>query len=259
MTTPPIGLTYLGHSTVLLEMAGLRLLTDPILRRRVGPLVRAEPPIAPEHWRDIDAVLISHAHWDHLDHASLRLVGPDVPLLVPAGMGPRLRGSGFRRVEELAPGDATRLGPLTIEATFAAHRGFAPPIGPTDLAIGFLVLGAGRVYFPGDTALFEAMTDLARDLDLALMPVWGWGPRAQASEHLDPRGAAEALRLLQPRVAVPIHWGTLHPLGLRWLRPSTRIDPPHAFARHAADLAPGTTVHVVPVGGRLEVEPAESG
>jgi len=249
----PVGLTYLGHSTVLLEMAGLRVLTDPILRARVGPLVRTEAPIAPEHWQSIDAVLISHSHWDHLDHGSLRLVGTGVPMLVPTGMGPRLRSRGFRRVEELSPGDTTRLGPLDIEATHAAHRGFPRPIGPTDLAIGFLLMAGSTVYFPGDTALFEGMTELDRDLDLALMPVWGWGPRAQSHEHLDPLGAARALQLLRPRVAIPIHWGTLHPVGFRWLKPSTRVDPPHTFARLAADLAPQTTVHVVPVGGRIDL------
>jgi L-ascorbate metabolism protein UlaG (beta-lactamase superfamily) len=244
-------ITYLGHSTVLLEMAGLRLLTDPILRRRVGPLVRTEAPIEPAHWQDIDAVLISHSHWDHLDYGSLRLVGTGVPMLMPTGMGARFRSRGFRQVIELAPGETTRLGPATIEATEAAHRGFAPPIGPTDLAIGYLIQAGATVYFPGDTALFEGMTGLARGLDLALMPVWGWGPRAQAHEHLDPLGAAQALRLLQPRIAVPIHWGTLHPVGFKWLKPSTRVDPPHTFARLAAELAPETAVHVVPVGGRF--------
>lgn len=251
-------LTYLGHSTVMLEMSGLRVLTDPILRHRVGPLVRAEAPIAPEHYGDIDVVLISHSHWDHLDYGSLRLVGHDVPMVVPTGMGPRLRSRGFRTVVELKPGQTTQIGALELQATEAAHRGFAPPIGPTDLAIGFLLRDGATVYFPGDTALFEGMADLAARIDLALMPVWGWGPRAQAHEHLDPLGAARALQLLRPTVAVPIHWGTLHPVGLKWLKPSTRVDPPHTFARLAAELAPETRVHVLPVGGRVSVAPEPS-
>lgn len=248
-------LTYLGHSTVLLELGGLRVLTDPILRHRVGPLVRAEAPIAPEHIRGIDVVLISHSHWDHLDYGSLRLVGKDVPMVVPTGMGLRLRDRGFRHVEELSPGGSTRFGEVRIDATEAAHRGFAPPIGPTDLAIGFLLHADGTVYFPGDTALFDGMAGLAEHIDLALMPVWGWGPRAQAHEHLDPLGAAQALQLLRPDVAVPIHWGTLHPVGMKWLKPSTRVDPPHTFAKLAAELAPATRVHVLPVGGRVSVVP----
>lgn len=248
-----VDMTYLGHSTVLLEMAGLRLLTDPILRARVGPLVRTEAPIAPEHWQSIDAVLVSHSHWDHLDYGSLRMVGMGVPIFVPTGMGARFRSRGFRHVEELSPGDAIRFGPIHIRATDAAHRGFPRPIGPTDLAIGFLLSAATTVYFPGDTALFDSMAELAQGLDLALMPVWGWGPRAQSHEHLDPMGAARALQLLRPRVAIPIHWGTLHPLGFRWLKPSTRVDPPHTFARLATEMAPSTTVHVLPVGGRIRL------
>jgi L-ascorbate metabolism protein UlaG (beta-lactamase superfamily) len=251
-----VALTYLGHSTVLLEIAGLRVLTDPILRSRVGPLVRAERPIDPAHWHAIDLVLVSHSHWDHLDHASLRLVGLGVPVVVPTGMARRLLARGFRHVVELEPGMETRFGPLRIVATEARHRGFAPPIGPTELSIGFLLDAGARIYFPGDTALFEGMEALAEGLDLALMPVWGWGPRARADEHLDPLGAARALALLRPRIAVPIHWGTLHPLGFRWLRPSTRVDPPHAFARLAAEAAPATEVRILAVGGRLTLDPS---
>jgi L-ascorbate metabolism protein UlaG (beta-lactamase superfamily) len=246
-------ITYLGHSTVLIAMDGRRILTDPILRQRVGPLVRAGGPVAPRHWTGIDAVLISHSHWDHLDPGSLRLVGVDVPLVVPMGMAGRLRSRGFRRIVELVPGERTSVAGVELEATSADHRGFSPPIGATGLALGFLISGDQRIYFPGDTALFAGMERLARGLDLALMPVWGWGPTVRGSEHLDPMGAARALQLLRPRVAVPIHWGTLHPVGLRWLRPSTRVDPPHAFARLAARLAPATTVEVLPVGASLEL------
>ena len=253
MDTRPVEMTYLGHSTVLLEMAGLRLLTDPILRARVGPLVRTEAPIAPEHWQSIDAVLISHSHWDHLDHGSLRLVGTGVPLLVPTGMGARFRSRGFRQVEELSPGDTSRLGPLHIEATEAAHRGFPRPIAPTDLAIGFLLRSAGTtVYFPGDTALFEGMTELARGLDLALMPVWGWGPRARSHEHLDPLGAARALQLLRPRVAIPIHWGTLYPLAVHRLSSDFLFNPPHLFEQFALRLAPQVGVHILQPGETYE-------
>ena len=114
--------------------------------------------------------------------------GPGVPMVVPTGMGARLRRRGFRQVDELRPARRPPGRRLRIEATEAAHRGFAPPIGPTDLAIGFLLEAAGTVYFPGDTALFDGMAELARDLDLALMPVWGWGPRAQAQRAPRPAG-----------------------------------------------------------------------
>ena len=254
--THPLSLSmaYLGHSTVLIDIGGVRVLTDPILRRRVGPLVRAGTPVDPASWSQVDLVLISHSHWDHLDYGSLRLLGPDVPLVVPRGMAARLRARGFREVVEVVPGDDVRIAGLAIEATRALHRGFGPPIGPTELCVGYLMSGTRSVYFAGDTALFEGMAALDRGIELALIPVWGWGPRARAPEHLDPLGAAQAVRLVRPRVAVPIHWGTLHPIGLRRMRPQTRVDPPHEFARLAAEMAPDTVVRVVPIGGSLSLD-----
>ncbi len=245
---------YLGHSTVVLDLDGVRVLTDPILRPRVGPLVRAVEPLLPEAWAGVDLVVLSHSHWDHLDLGSLRLVGHEVPLVVPQGMGARLRARGFQHVTEVVPGDTLRVHGLRVTTTPALHRGFGPPIGPTDLAVGFVIEGSRSIYFAGDTALFEGMRDLDRGLDLALIPVWGWGPRAQAPEHLDPMSAARAVSLIRPRVAVPIHWGTLHPLGMRWLRPETRTDPPTAFARFCVEIAPQTEVQVLPIGGDLVID-----
>lgn len=261
LDTHPLSLSmaYLGHSTVLIDIGGVRVLTDPILRRRVGPLVRAGAPVDPASWSRVDTVLISHSHWDHLDYGSLRLLGHDVPIVVPRGMAARLRARGFREVVEVVPGDDIRIAGLTIEATRALHRGFGPPIGPTELCVGYLVQGTRSVYFAGDTALFEGMAAFDRGVELALIPVWGWGPRARAPEHLDPLGAAHAVRLVRPRIAVPIHWGTLHPIGLRRVRPQTRIDPPHEFARLAAEMAPDTIVRVVPIGGSLSLDGELSG
>lgn len=249
-----LSMTYLGHSTVRVDIGGIRVLTDPILRHRVGPLVRAAAPIDPRAWADIDVVLISHSHWDHLDYGSLQLLGYGRPIVVPRGMAGRLTERGFREVIEVVPGDDIRVAGLTIEVIRALHRGFGPPIGPTALCVGYLLQGARQVYFAGDTALFEGMAALDRGIDLALIPVWGWGPRAEAPKHLDPATAALALTLVRPRVAVPIHWGTLHPAGLRRMRPHTRAEPPLEFARLAATIAPQTVVRVVPIGGDLSLD-----
>jgi len=249
----PLVVSYLGHSTVVIELDGVRVLTDPILRRRVGPLVRAAPPLLADAWSDIDLVLLSHSHWDHLDLGSLRLLGGDVPLVVPLGLGARLRARGFREVHEVAPGDVIELAGLTIETVPALHRGFGPPIGPTDLAVGYLVIGSRSVYFAGDTALFAGMSELDRGLDMALIPVWGWGPRARAVDHLDPLGAARAIEIIRPHLAIPIHWGTLHPIGMHWLRPDTRVEPPEAFARHAARIVPTTDVALMGIGDDITV------
>ena len=101
-------IVFLGHATVLIELDGVRLLTDPLLRDRVAHLRRQVPPLDPAVYAGIDAVLISHLHHDHLDLASLRLLGLEIPLLVPAGAGELLRRHGFSDVTELSVGESAR-------------------------------------------------------------------------------------------------------------------------------------------------------
>jgi L-ascorbate metabolism protein UlaG (beta-lactamase superfamily) len=248
----PARLTFVGHSTVLIELDGVRVLTDPLLRTRVGPLRRAGPRPPETASRDIDAVLISHSHWDHLDPRSLRRLDTATTLFVPAGAAEALRRHGFGSVVELSPGETGMVGPLGVAATQARHRGFGPPLGPTAHAIGFVIQGSRRIYFAGDTGLFPAMAELGGTLDVALLPVWGWGPTVRGS-HLDPDSAAEALRLLRPRVAVPIHWGTYHPIGAGRLRTGTRSGAPHRFAASAARLAPAVDVRILQPDETLEL------
>ena len=252
----PARVTFLGHSTLIVDMDGVRILTDPILRPRVGPLVRLPTPIDETTWAGPDAVVISHSHWDHLDYGSLKLIGLNTTMIVPTGLGQALRSRGFRHIVEVVPGDDFEVGGVRIEATHAEHQGFGPPVGSSDRALGFIIDGSQRIYFAGDTAFFEGMSALDIGLDLALMPVWGWGPTAKPDEHLDPLGAARAVALIKPRMTVPIHWGTLHPVGFRWLRPTTRIDPPHQFAQLVRRYAPGTVARVLPVGGVLDLAEA---
>lgn len=245
--TPAHRLTYVGHATTLIEMDGVRLLTDPVLRRRVGHLRRHTHPVETPIRPSVDAVLISHLHWDHFDPPSLRLLGRSVRLIVPAGAGDLLHRWGFRRVEEIRAGEVVTVGSLAVEATPANHSGFRPPFGPNADCVGFMVRGSRRIYFAGDTDLFPEMASLAENLDTALLPVWGWGPTL-GSGHLDPRRAAEALRLLRPRRAIPIHWGTFRPIGMGWSRMRFLTHPPQAFARHAAEMAPEVEVRVVAPG-----------
>jgi len=137
---------------------------------------------------------------------------------------------------------------VRVTATVAEHPARRGPRSPWVPSLGFLLEAERRVYFAGDTDVLESMGDL-RPLDVALLPVWGWGPKVGAG-HLNPRTAAEALRLLQPRVAVPIHWGTFLPIGRRGHRLQ---DPPHEFARHAAELAPAVEVRILAPGEALDL------
>jgi len=97
------------------------------------------------------------------------------------------------------------------------------------------------------------MATLGR-LDVALLPVWGWGPTLGMG-HLDPERAALAASLLQPRLCLPIHWGTFYPYGMGRVRPHLLTEPPHAFARHAATIAPEVAVRILPVGGSMALPP----
>jgi L-ascorbate metabolism protein UlaG (beta-lactamase superfamily) len=240
-------LTYVGHATTLIEVDGVTLLTDPVLRDRIGHIPRIAAPVAAGPRPD--AILISHAHRDHLDLPSLRRLGSTVPVFAPPAVAEILRRQG-RPVTELVPGRRARVGALEIAAVEAAHDGRRIPVGHARQAIGFLIDGTVRVYFAGDTDLFGAMDELG-GLDVALIPVWGWGP-SLGEGHLDPPTAARAAALLRPRVAVPIHWGTYRRIGVRGDAEALQA-PADDFVRFARELAPATDVRIVPVGGTLEL------
>jgi L-ascorbate metabolism protein UlaG (beta-lactamase superfamily) len=239
---------FVGHSTLVIELDGIRLLTDPVTRARIGPLRRVEPVPGRGRLHGIDAVLISHLHWDHLDVPSLRELGRDVPLLVPAGAGAWARAAGFGDVRELAAGETADIGGVSIRAVPAVHSGFRPPLGPTAPPLGFVVRGSRTVYFAGDTDLFDGMATLGEPIDLALIPVWGWGPTLGRGLHLDPLKAAQSLRLIRPRAAMPIHWGTYWPHALGRVFPERLVEPPAAFVEYAAELAPDVQTVPTAVG-----------
>ena len=248
-------LAFLGHSTVLIELEGVRILTDPVLFDRVTVLRRIVTPVDPAMYAAVDAVVLSHLHLDHFDLASLRLLGPGTDLVVPSGAGTVLRRAGFERVTELRPGESTAVGGVTITATRAIHSGYRPPFGPRATAVGYVLEGTdSRVYFAGDTDLFPEMAELGPELDVALIPVWGWGPTLGPG-HLDPVRAAAAVRLLRPRFAVPIHWGTFWPYGFGRIRPGLLTRPPVDFAARASDADPRVTVLVTPPGEAIQLAP----
>ncbi len=251
---PGARITYIGHATVLIEIGGMRILTDPILRNRITFLRRRKyGKLTPDLYSDVDAILLSHLHHDHLDPPSLRRVGTGVNLLAPSGSGAFLRGKGMQRVHEMHQGDVAEVGPLRIRATYADHSPKRHPFGLEADCLGFVIEGEYSVYFPGDTDLFPEMDGLAEDLDVALMPVWGWGPTL-GTGHLDPQRAAEALRMLRPRLAIPIHWGAFYPTGLGLLNTDYLSVPPVRFAEHAADLAPDVAVRILEPGKSLSLD-----
>ncbi len=239
------GIVYVGHATVLIELDGMRLLTDPVLGAWIGPLRRRSPLPPPGVGERLDAILISHLHRDHTDLRSLYRFAGRVPLVIPAGTRGFFAERGFDQLIELRPGESHRFGPATVTATPADHE-----IGRRGVdaePVGFLVEGSRRLYFAGDTDLFDGMAELGVGLDLALLPVWGWGPTLGPG-HMNPERAAHAAALLRPRVAIPIHWGTFYPAGLARPRPRPLREPPREFASRVRELAPEVEVEVLDPG-----------
>ena len=157
---------------------------------------------------------------------------------------------GFGAIEEVKAGDRITIRGTEIHVVPAWHDGRRRP-GPRALeleTLGFVVDG---VWFAGDTDLNESMRALHGEVDVALIPIWGWGP-SLGPGHLDPEGAAKAIALVEPRIAIPIHWGTFLPIGYRGQEILKR--PPLDFARHVAELAPSTRVVTLSLGESLTIE-----
>ena len=189
-------LTWWGHATVDLLLDGVRVLTDPLLRRRVGPL-HTPYPAPPAEVAGADLVLVSHAHHDHLDLPSLRRLTSGSTVVVPRGAGELVAGVTSGRVAELVVGESLEVRGLRVTGAPAVHpvsrRRGTPPVTP----MGFLVTGRRTVYVAGDTDSFAGMADLA-GADLALLPVGGWGPNLGPG-HLDPRAGGRGA----PAAATP--------------------------------------------------------
>jgi L-ascorbate metabolism protein UlaG (beta-lactamase superfamily) len=250
-------ITWIGHSTVLIELDDVRLITDPVVRRRVIHLRRAAEPVEIATIGGVNVALISHLHHDHLDMRSLALLGRDVHVVAPSAGAAFLRGRGFAHVTGVDVGDHVRVRGVDVRATYAEHDGGRAPFLTGARSLGYVVTGSACVYFAGDTDLFAGMSALAPKLDAALLPVAGWGAHLPPG-HLDPARAAHALALLRPRVAIPIHWGTYRRVGLA-RDPAVLRAPAEEFAQLAAELTPEVDVRLLPIGGSVELRAEDSG
>lgn len=242
--------TWIGHATVLLEVGGLRLLTDPVLGRRVFLLRRVAKPVRAGAIDAVDVVLISHAHADHLDARSLKRLRTATHVLAPPAAAEWLSRHDVPGSREVTAGSTVAIQGVTVETVHARHDGRRWRHGPEAEAVGFLVRADTSAYFAGDTDLYPEMAALKGSVDVVLLPVWGWGP-VLGEGHMNPERAAQALATIAPRVAIPVHWGTL---AVPWARPSRNAhEPAREFAEAAARLAPEVDVRVLEPGDSTTV------
>ncbi|UQX03866.1 MBL fold metallo-hydrolase [Streptomyces sp. RerS4] len=256
----PVDITWWGHATCTVRDSGVRVLTDPLFARRFAHLRRRRGAVPPPEAAEADVVLVSHLHADHLHLPSLARLAPGTRLVVPRGARravpglARLAGSLGLVVAEVLPGEEVRVREdVRVRAVSAAHDGRRLPLGPRQApALGYVVEGAARTYFAGDTGLFATMAEEVGPVDVALLPVGGWGPYLGPG-HLDAERAARALALLAPAAAVPVHYGTYWPIGMDAVRPHEFHAPGEEFARRARRLAPKVTVRVPAHGERVRL------
>lgn len=229
-------ITWFGHSSLLVEMDGKRFLTDPVWSERcspssvMGPKRFFQPPLPLEKLPPVDAVVLSHDHYDHLDEPSIRLLNERVPaFIVPLGIGAHLEywGVPSAKIRELDWWQQTRIGEVELTATPARHFSGRSGID-TDKTLwaGWALRGPShRVYYSGDTAMFPGFREIGTRLgpfDATLIEIGAYD-RTWADVHLGPEQAVQAHRDVKGKLMFPVHWGTFNLALHAWTEPVERL------------------------------------
>ncbi|MCI4674646.1 MBL fold metallo-hydrolase [Candidatus Mycolicibacterium alkanivorans] len=233
----PLAVSWLGHSTALLEIDGYRVLTDPIWSERCSPSRTAGPqrlhpvPAPLESLTALDAVVVSHDHYDHLDMDTVLALARTqrAPFLVPLGVGAHLRQWGIPedRIVELDWNEEHRIGELTLVCTPARHFSGRFLSRNTTLWSSWAIVGPRhRAYFGGDTGYTRSFAEIGADhgpFDLTLLPIGAYHT-AWPDIHMNPEEAVQAHRdVTDAGLLVPIHWCTFRLAPHPWAEPVERL------------------------------------
>ena len=267
VTGSDLRITFVNHSTVLLQTAARNILTDPIWSRRAspvqfaGPLRHREPGLRFEDLPPIHAILISHNHYDHFDTATLRrLWHRDHPVVFcPLGVAPALRAIGFREIVENDWGQSQTWEPFRVHCVPAQHFASRTPFDRNrTLWCGWVLEHeAGNLYFAGDTgfgSFFSAIGEQFAPIRLALLPIGAYEPEwFMGPVHMTPEQAVEVRRILDAATAVGIHYGTFS------LADDGYADPPERLRRALDGHTDADRFWVLPEGeGRLVPAPSSA-
>lgn len=256
--------TYVGHATLLIEIGSVKILTDPNFDPKLGKILpRVSPPgIAPHKLPKLDALLLTHAHADHLSFASLDTLGDSVPLYAPPAVARWLRRSGYEHTRDLPPGETVRVGDVTVHAEAAKHQGSRYGFDRWRSAASMYLMETREesCFFAGDTALTPETHALVerviwgddRQLDLALLPIgyapW-WKQPGFRRGHLTPTDALALFERLRARALVPYHWGTFRHVT------SGAHDAIKRFRVQAREHHLADQVRIIEPGESLELNP----
>lgn len=244
-----MGITWIGHASFLIQTCEHSVLIDPNWARWMKVVKRLkEPGLKIHELPSIDLVLVSHAHFDHLDKRSLRAVASDQPIVVPEHVGGLVQGLGFNRIQELKRWESMELGSLKITLTPAQHWGARVLHDKHRGFGGFLIEYEGKtVYHCGDSAWFEGFHEIGvkSSIDVALLPIGAYDAPTGRDVHMNPEEALRAFQALKAGMMVPMHYGTFR-LGFEPME-----EPPDRLLSHARSLGLDDKIRILREGDSL--------
>lgn len=257
-SSPRTRLTWIGHSSFLLQMGDRAVLLDPVFSSRVGWLYprHGEPGLRFDQLPELTAILVTHNHYDHLDLPSLRSLSGEVPIIVPSRLGRYLERRVPQSLIELGWWESAEMAGLAITLVPAQHWSRRRIMDTNRTLWGGFVVAKGAVatYHASDTSWFDGFREIGRrykDLRVAMLPIGGYRPRwFMEHYHLNPEQAGQAFEALGARCLVPMHWGTFQLTDEPLVEPADRL---RAWWREASP-PPGRSLSILAVGQTLMLE-----